>query len=147
MTSRQHHDGYAWTWEPGVGALLGISILALLATQTGRSLALLLGGSGWHWPRTSELIASTGGILTGNLTAGLEAANASGSDTVVAVILAVVIFTTLLTTALIPTASWVATRRYPGMASAGQADQLLGIGRLRATRAVVRPDLYRKAPR
>ncbi len=147
MSSQQHQDSYAWTWEPAAATLLGMAVVALLSAQAGRSLALLLAGSGWHWPATSQLIGSTGGILTGDLGAGLDYVDPSGGSAVVAQVLAVVIFTSALLAALIPTARWAATRRYRGMASTVQAHQLLGIGHLRTIRAVVRPDLYRKEPR
>ena len=145
MTDSQHDDGYAWTWEPAVGALTTVALLGVVAVQVGRSLTLAAAGAGWHWPPSAALVTSSWGILTGNLHAGLTT---QGAATVwVAWVIAAALFIAGLTAAIVLALRVTAGRRFKGMASTGQAEQLLGLGRLRANRAVIRPDLYRKGHR
>ena len=145
MTDSQHEDGYAWTWEPAVGALTTIALIGMVAVQAGRSLILAAAGAGWHWPPSTALVTSSWGILTGNLHAGLTT---HGTANVwVAWAIAAALFIAGLTAAAIVSLRVAAGRRFKGMATTGQAQQLLGLGRLRANRAVIRPDRYRKGHR
>ncbi|AQP43773.1 hypothetical protein [Tessaracoccus flavus] len=145
MTDSQHEDGYAWTWEPAVGILTTVALLAVVAVQVGRSLTLAAAGAGWHWPPLAVLVPSSWGILTGNLHAGLTT---HGTDAVwVAWAIAAAVFIAGLTAAIVLALRVTAGRRFKGMATTGQAEQLLGLGRLRANRAVIRPDLCRKGHR
>lgn len=144
MNSSQHDDGYAWTWEPAAGALAATTLLACLALQAGRSLALAVAGTGWHWPPSAALITSTAAILTGNLAAGLDNIAADAAEPVVAWITSGILFAAAMIGTAMLAARWAAMRRHKGMASTSHAEHLLGLGRLRATRAVIRPDLYRK---
>ncbi|MHA6510803.1 hypothetical protein [Tessaracoccus sp. Y1736] len=148
MTDSQHDDGYAWTWEPPVGALTTIALLGVVAVQAGRSLTLAAAGAGWHWPPSAALITSSWGILTGNLHAGLTTHGTTAVGMArVAWAIAGALFIAGLTAAIVLALRVTAGRRFKGMATTGQAEQLLGLGRLRATRAVIRPDLYRKSHR
>ena len=146
MTDSQHEDGYAWTWEPAVGALTGIALLGVVALQAGRSFTLLIAGEGWQWPPSTALFTSSWGILTGNLHAGLTTTHPTGA-VVLAWAVAGALFLAGLAAVTVVALRVVAGRRFRGMATAGQAEQLLGLGRLRANRAVIRPDLYRKGHR
>ena len=146
MTDSQHDDGYAWTWEPAVGALTTIALIGMVAVQAGRSLTLAAAGAGWHWPPSAALVTSSWGILTGDLHAGLTTTH--GAATVwVAWVIAGAVFIAGLAAAIVLALRVTSGRRFKGMATAGQAEQLLGLGRLRANRAVIRPDLYRKGHR
>ncbi|MHA6526070.1 hypothetical protein [Tessaracoccus sp. G1721] len=142
MTDSQHDDGYAWTWEPAAGALTTIALLGLGAVQAGRSLTLAAAGDGWHWPPSAALVTSSWGILTGNLHAGLTTHGTANAWMAWAI--AAALFAAGLTAAIVLALRVTAGRRFKGMATTGQAEQLLGLGRLRVNRAVVRPDLYRK---
>ena len=146
MTDSQHDDGYAWTWEPAVGALTLVALLGVVAVQAGRSLTLAAAGAGWHWPPSAALVTSSWGILTGNLHAGLTTTHGA-SAVWVAWAIAGALFIAGLTAATALALRVMAGRRFKGMATTGQAEQLLGLGRLRANRAVVRPDLYRTGHR
>lgn len=147
MTEAQHEDDpYAWTWEPAVGILAAVSLLALLAVQAGRSLTLAAVGAGWHWPPSAALVTSTWGILTGDLHAGLATAGDRGVVEVAWVIAGALFIAGLFASALLALRV-TAGRRFKGMASSGQAEHLLGLGRLRKHRAVIRPDLYRTSHR
>lgn len=144
MTDSRYEDGYAWTWEPAVGALTLVAFLGVVAVQAGRSLTLAAAGAGWHWPPSAALVTSSWGILTGNLHAGLTSAHGAGGIVWVAWVIAAALFIAGLTAAIVIALRVTAGRRFKGMATTGQAEQLLGLGRLRANRAVIRPDLYRK---
>ena len=145
MTDSQHDDGYAWTWEPAVGALTTVALLGVVAIQAGRSLTLAASGAGWHWPPAPALVTSSWGILTGDLHAGLTT---HGTANVwVAWAIAGALFVAGLTAAIVLALRVTAGRRFKGMATTGQAEQLLGLGRHRANRAVIRPDLHRKGHR
>lgn len=146
MSTTQHQDGYAWTWEPAAAALLTTAVLALMSIQAARSLTLLAAGHGWQWPDSEQLVTSTGGILGGDLSAGLSIADPVGGA-VGAWILAAILFTASLIAVLVLAVRWATGHRYRGMATTSQATRLLGISRLRANRRVIRPDLYRKEPR
>ena len=116
-----------------------------MAIQAGRSLTLAAAGAGWHWPPSAALVTSSWGILTGDLHAGLTT---HGTAAVwMAWAIAGALFIAGLTAAIVLALRVMAGRRFKGMATTGQAEQLLGLGRLRATRAVIRPDLYRKGHR
>lgn len=144
MTDSQHEDGYAWTWEPAVGALTAVALLGVLALQAGRSLTLAITGAGWHWPPSTALVISSWGILVGNLGAGLTTTHQGSGAVVLAWAVAGALFMAGLAAATVVALRVMAGRRFKGMASPGQAEKLLGLSRLRATRAVIRPDLYRK---
>lgn len=145
MNDSQHDDGYAWTWEPALGALTTVALLGVLALQAGRSLTLLIAGAGWHWPPSTALVTSSWGILTGDLGAGLTPTHTVAGSVALTWAVAGALFIASLTAVTVVALRVMAGRRFKGMASAAQAEQLLGLGRLRANRAVIRPDLYRKA--
>lgn len=144
MTDSQHEDGYAWTWEPAVGALSAVALLGVVALQAGRSLTLAAAGAGWHWPPSTALVTSSWGILAGNLGAGLTTTHPVAGSVGVAWAVAGALFMAGLAVVTVVALRVLAGRRFKGMASAVQAEKLLGLGRLRANRAVIRPDLYRK---
>ena len=146
MTEAQHEDPYAWTWEPAVGILAAVSLFAVLAVQAGRSLTLAAVGAGWHWPPSAALVTSSWGILTGDLHAGLGTVGDGGLVEVAWVIAGALFIAGLFAFALLALRV-TAGRRFKGMASSGQAEHLLGLGRLRKHRAVIRPDLYRTGDR
>lgn len=146
MALSQHEDRYVWTWEPAAGSVTGLILLATFSLQVGRSLALRLTGAGWRWPHNTDLFTSSWSILRGNTLAGLEGAPAADPGYLMWIMTAVIF------SAAIGAAGWVSVRhlagaRHRGMATAGEANRLLGTARLRSHRAVIRPDLYAKQRR
>ena len=136
-------------WEiPAAAAWLWLTAAAMLL-PTGRGAATLLTGGGWVWPDGwAALIASTGGLLTGDVTAGLDAGGVAALPSS-----AVVYAVTATALALFLTASggaaWVAHRRLrlrSGLATRREVTDVLGLGRLRRVAPVIRPDLT-SAPR
>lgn len=157
VTNLQRHrrtDPYPWTWEPAAGAAAGIGFLMLLAVHAGRALATALTGHGLTWPTPARLVTAIPAILTGDPTAGLPPDTARAITGVVPAGLlyaAIGAAELLVLTGCAAVASWLLTRygprRMQGMAAPTQAEQLLGITRLRRNRHIIRPDLYPTPPR
>lgn len=137
-------DPYPYTWEIPVGLAAAVVLLGLVGLQLGRSLANLTAGRGWTWPPGRNLFTSLGGILHGDPGAGLAGTGPWASPTVFVVCL--VIVELLVLAGVIAALVWGMRRwgpqRMKGMASAEQAETVLGLTRLRKVRAILRPDLY-----
>jgi hypothetical protein len=135
-------------WEVAVavigGALLGLSLAALC----GLGVASALFGHGWVWPHGTDTISHVlGGLLTGHPGRGLDAHQAPLVAGPTAVYLCVAACELALVVASIVVGVLFARYRRPGdarggMATRGEAEQILGMSRLLAARAVIRPDLY-----
>ena len=116
-----------------------------MSLQLGRSLALFLSGAGWHWPPSSAVFTSTWAILKGQRLASL-ASDLPDPGITMWLIAAV------LCTGAAVAAGWlgslhIATSMHRGMATVSEANQLLGLARLRSHRAVIRPDLHGRGRR
>ena len=127
------------------GALLLLALAALL----GLGLASAVWGTGWVWPHGSDTIGAVlGGIMSGHPGAGLPTplqADVPGR----AVVYSAVAGTELLMLTLTGTAGVLFWRYHRpadarrGMATRAEAEQVLGLSRLRSTKAIIRPDLHR----
>lgn len=125
-------------------ALLGLSLAAL----TGLGLASLVAGGGWVWPHGSATaVRALDGLLTGEPGRGLPPRQV-GRLAAPAVIYVAVAVNELALLALIGFGWALAARWYRpgdarrGMATRAEAAEVLGTRRLRAARAILRPDLY-----
>lgn len=140
-------DPYPLTWELPTLVLGGLVLTVGTGVQLGRSTACWATGSDWLWP--DELVRSTGGILAGRPEAGLEpgACSAGPGALVSCIVVAELVLLALVT--LVGREVWL--RWGPGVgagyASADEAQELLGVARLRRARNIVRPDLARKRKR
>lgn len=139
------------TWElPAAAGLAWVAVAAVLL-PAGRGAASALAGGGWLWPGTGAgLTASVGGLLAGHPGAGLarEAAAALPRPGVVYLLLTLV-QAAWLGAGLLGLRAWWRTwgpGMHQGLASAGEVEKVLGRSRMRRDRAVIRPDLYAKAP-
>jgi len=141
------------SWEiPLAAALVWVTAAALLL-PAGRAAAALLTGGGWVWPHGSAaLVASVGGLLTAEPTAGLDAAQTASLPPPGAVYTAIagclVLFLAASGGAAWAGHRWLTGRS--GMATRSQVADVLGSGRLRRVGPVVRPDLTsarRRRPR
>lgn len=144
-TSSQTRDPYPVTWE--IPLLIGLLwlVAAGVAIHLARGVANLAAGSGFAWPESGQWIRSLPGVLSGDASAGMSApAGAVASPTLV--ITAVIITQVLLMAAIVWAGLLIHLRwgggQVRGMASRSEADQLLGLRRLRKNKAVIRPDLY-----
>lgn len=162
MQRERLRDPYPWTWEIPVGVTLASSFALVTGLQLARSLANLIAGAGWTWPDpdagqfTSPIgtafWTSLPGVVTGDSGAGLSRdvldsqADQLAGSTLLWTCLGV---TELL---LIVALGWVGIYalqrwgpgRMRGMATAAEAERLLGATRLRKVAPLVRPDLHGK---
>lgn len=135
-------------WELAATAVGGALIAAALAALAGLGLASALWGDGWVWPHGTETdIDVLGGLLHGDPGRGLPPHQLSEVAGPVPVYTCVAAAELVLVTTAVMTAVFVSRYRRPGdarggMATRRQAEQALGLGQLRAGRAVIRPDRY-----
>ena len=135
-------------WEVPVavigGALLGFGLAALFGLGT----ASALFGRGWVWPHGPGTITHVlGGLLTGHPGRGLDPRQARMLAGPLAVYLCVAACELAVIVAVIVGGVLVARYRRPvdargGMATRSEAEQVLGMSRLRGARDIIRPDLY-----
>lgn len=139
---------YPLTWEIPVAVLMATLLALVLGLQLGRSLANLVAGNGWAFVDRAALFSTLGGVLDGQAGAGLsDLANPASA----ALLWTCIALVELLVVVVVGWAVKVGLdRRGParlrGMATAVEAEALLGRSRLRRHAKVIRPDLY-GAPR
>ncbi len=149
MQQDRLRNPHPWTYEIPLAIVLLLVLLTVLGVHTGRTVANLVAGGGWGWPPTTELFASLPGLWRGDAGAGLtDPGVVAGPRS---------LETWVLITQALNFIGWLALSvvayrrlgpgRLRGMANRSEAAMLLGLPRLRKHRAVIRPDLYGKAPR
>ena len=161
MQRDRRRDPYPWTWEIPLGAGISVLLVVTAGIQLARSLANMVAGAGWTWPATTPAATESGpfpsplgsvfwsslpGVLAGHADAGLSPAAPASDLATPAVLWACLVVTELL---LLGGCGWVGARgrrrwgpgRMVGMATAAEAETLLGITRLRKVAKYVRPDL------
>ena len=147
MQRSRRNDPYPFTWEIPAAIIAGVLLVLVLGIHLGRAAANLLAGAGWGWPAREELFRSLPGILGGDGGAGLPRAPHGGAGqgalwtSIGACELLLLI---LLGWAFKLGLDRWSPHRVQGMATRAQAEQMLGLPRLRKASAVVRPDLYGK---
>ena len=161
MQRERRRDPYPWSWEPPLAIGIGVLLLATAGIQLGRSLANLVAGAGWTWPTSatarasgpfpspmgSAFWSSLPGVLAGHTDAGLPQGAPASHLAAPAVLWACLVASELL---LLAGCGWVVARGYQrwgpgrmlGMATAAEAEAVLGITRLRKVAQYVRPDLH-----
>ncbi len=142
--ARPLHNPYPLTWEIPAGVAVACGVVFALGIHLGRAIACLVSGHGFLWPAPAEFFTSLGGLLTGDAGAGLAQPVAGVSPALLA---GSIIGTELVLLVLMGWAGYELTTRWgpaapKGMASAGEAERLLGRSRLHRSRRIVRPDLY-----
>ncbi len=134
--------------EVALVALAGMLMLLGLAALAGLGAAAALVGGGWVWPHGSDTIGKVlGGLLTGHPGAGLPSELADRVPSPVAVYSGVAAAELVMLS--LATVGGVLFWRYHrpgdarrGMVTRGEAAQVLGRSRLRAARAIIRPDQH-----
>lgn len=147
---RRRPDPVPWSWEIPAGAALAWLCVAAAALLAARGVAGLLTGRGWLWPDSPRLFPALGGLATGRVGAGVESAGGTELSPMLVYGLAGTFEVVLLVASI-----WVGVRfwttlgpgRRPGMASRADAETILGVGRMRRVRKLIRPDLYGRAGR
>ena len=140
----RRHDPYPWTWEIPLVTVLAILVLIIFGAHAGRAIANLSAGSDWSFPNRVDLFGSLPAVLRAAGLIDLDGPVASPSTLLMCVVATELIL--LAVTVLL--LKWGLDRwgsgRMRGVATAGEAERLLGVTRLRRNRRIVRPDLYRK---
>lgn len=144
LQADRRRNPYPYTWEIPIGILTGWVLLASLGIHLGRALANATAGAGWTWPAGRGLYTSIPAILAGDPAAGLAVAGGVAS--------AAALHAWLIATELVILAGytvvliWAGRRwgpgRMKGMASPTEAEQVLGLTRLRRNATLIRPDLH-----
>lgn len=150
MQQDRRRNPYPFTWEIPVAIVCGLLVAFAFGVHGGRAIANLIAGAGLVLPAATELFTSIPAVLRGDATAGLSStppSSASPHALRAWIITSEVIVLALATT--LGALAWVrwGPGRMRGMATTGEATEMLGLARLRKHRAVIRPDLYRKATR
>lgn len=162
MQRERRRDPYPWSWEIPVALTLATLLVIVIGIQLGRSLANLLAGAGWTWPAAdgganagafpspigTAFWTSLPGVLAGHAEAGLASPAPSGLAGSGLVWTSLALTELTLLTATI----WVGVYAYQrwgpgrmrGMATAAEAEKILGVTRLRKVAGIVRPELYGK---
>ena len=143
LQADRRRNPYPYTWEIPIGIFTGWFLLAGLGIHLGRALANWVAGAGWTWPAGRALYTSIPAILAGNPTAGLTLSGGAASPALYGWLIAVqLVILAGYTTALV----WAGRRwgpgRMKGMASPAEAEQVLGLTRLRRNAPLIRPDLH-----
>jgi hypothetical protein len=135
-------------WEVAAAVLGGVLLGVGLAALAGLGVASAVWGGGWVWPRGSDTITHVlGGLVQGHPGRGLP----PGQQRLVAgpgpVYGCVAVAELALAALAITVGVLIARYRRPGdarggMATRSEAEQVLGISRLRSARSIIRPDLY-----
>lgn len=145
LQSERRRNPYPLTWELPVGILTGWLLLAGIGVHFARAVANLVAGAGWAWPAGRALFTSLPAVLAGHPRAGLTGTGAGASPALLYTVLTVVEVAVTAGTVL---AGWWVWRRWgdtamKGMATPTEAEQVLGLTRLRHHAAIIRPDLHR----
>lgn len=154
MQRERRRDPYPWTWEIPAAVVVGVVLTVAGGIQLARSLANLLAGGGWTWPAAdTEVFAAPVGsafwtslpaIVGGRADAGLRAPapDRVAGSTLLWTVLVLMLAVWLVASVRVGVAvyRW-GPGRVRGMATAAEAETLLGRSRLRKVAAIVRPDL------
>jgi hypothetical protein len=146
----RRHDPYPWTWEIPLVTVLALLVLIIFGAHVGRGIANVVAGSDWRFPNRVDLFRSLLGVLRGDAAAGLVDLDGSvaSPSTLLMCVAATELILLMVTVLLLKFCldRW-GPGRMRGVATAGEAERLLGVTRLRRNRRMVRPDLYRRARR
>ena len=143
MQQARRTNPYPWTWEIPTAALLGTLVIVFLALHLGRSAANLFVGGGWEFTDRTQLFTSLPRLLQGDSTAGLD--HVPAVSAAAGMLWCWVGITEIAASVLIGVVVRAGLRRWGpgrilGMATPREAEQLLGVPRLRRVASVVRPD-------
>ena len=138
MQRARRHNPYPLTWEIPLGIACAILLTLAVGVHLGDALAHLTAGQAWAWPQPRDLFASIPAVLTS------EPAAVNPRTWIVTVEL---VLTGSLGWAGYSTWQRWGPSRLKGMATGEEAEQVLGVRRLRKVAAIVRPDLHARSPR
>ena len=135
-------------WEVAVLAITSVLVVLALAAVAGLGLASALAGGGWVWPHGNNAIGHVvGGVLTGHPGRGLDVRQSRLAASPTFAYIGIAVCEIAAIGLSIVAGVLIARYRRPmdarsGMASRGEASQVLGLARLRSARTIIRPDRY-----
>ncbi len=138
-------------WEAPAAAIGAILLGLVFAALGGLGVASAVWGGGWVWPHGTDTIQhALGGLAQGHPGRGLPIEQRRLVAGRGAVYGCVAVAELLLVSLAITGGVLIARYRRPGdarggMASRSEATQVLGVGKLREAKTIIRPDLYRSA--
>jgi len=147
MQHARRTNPYPWTWEIPAAIIAVVLLVLGFALHLARAIANLFAGAGWQLTPRPALFSSLPRLIGGDAGSGLPDAQtgyassgalwfwSAATELVVLVIVVLVLRRGL--------AQW-GPGRIQGMASPSEAEELLGLSRLRRNGPVIRPDLYAK---
>jgi hypothetical protein len=143
----RRQDPYPWTWEIPLAVILAVLVLISFGVHLGRAVANVLAGCHWRFPSRVDLFSSLPAVLRGDAGAGLVDLHGPGASP--SSLLTCVAATELILLATSVVLIKVGLDRWgpgrtKGVATSSEAERLLGVARLRRSRKIVRPDLYRR---
>ena len=153
---RRRPDPVPFTWEIPAGIALTWLCLAGAALLAGQATAGFVTGRGWLWPDSPHLMTAAGGLLTGTPGLGVHPLVPAGvGDSGMPPTWLVYAAIGVLQASLLALTIWTVVRfwttfgpgRRYGMATRAEAEKVLGVGRLRRVRRIIRPDLFRPVDR
>ncbi len=148
MQQSRRTTPYPYTWEIPLTATITVITTLVLAAHTARTLANVFAGAGWDFTPQPALFTSLPDIVGGDARAGLGPGVAATPGLLYTCLVVVEVVTVmLLVWAVIAGMRQWGPARVRGMATAAEADTLLGLQRLRKVAPMVRPDLHRKGGR
>jgi hypothetical protein len=143
----RRHDPYPWTWEIPLVTVLAVVVLMIFGAHLGRAIANVVAGSDWRFPNRVDLFSSLPGVLRGDAAAGLidlDGPGASPSSLLMCIAATeLILLAATIVLLKLGLGRW-GPGRMRGVATAGEAERLLGVTRLKRSRRIIRPDLYRK---
>ena len=145
LQRQRRTNPYPFTWEVPAAVLLCVVYALVMAIHLGRGAACYVATGRWQLTPASNLISALPGILTGDASAGLAEASCratSASSFAVWVTLALLVVTALLVVAGRLLLTRWGPGRMKGLSTAGDAETILGLSRLREVRHIIRPDLH-----
>lgn len=141
----RRHDPYPWTWEIPLAVTAAIALTVIFGIHVGRSAANLAAGGGLQFTPQREVFTSIGSIVGGNAAAGLPTPPvqiASGRDLAIWILLTEAAVLPIVVWGIVYVLGRWGPSRVLGMATPADAEDLLGLNRLRRNAAIIRPDLY-----
>lgn len=147
MQHARRTNPYPWTWEIPTAIIAAVLLVMALSIHLARAIANLVAGGDWQLTPRTELFSSLPRLVSGETRAGLpEPSSTYASSGQLWFWIAATEVVALVVVAMV--LRWGLTQwgpgRIQGMASPGEADRLLGVGRLHRNASMIRPDLYGK---
>lgn len=130
-------------WEIPVACVLAALTVIALAAHLARVIANLLATGRWTWTPQDQLVTALPGILAGDAGAGLPSGAVASTGLLhgCLVVVEVLAIAAITATVVAGMRRW-GPSRVRGVATRDEAENLLGVRRLRRAAPVIRPDLH-----